>query len=77
MTEKRRVVRSINMPGDQVCVDVFLRADGTYGFEEYRRDAEDMRGWFRIGHFGDRTFDDAEAALSAARAAVPWLADID
>jgi len=26
------------------CVDVFARPDGTFGFEEFRRDPEDM-GW--------------------------------
>jgi hypothetical protein len=27
------------------CVDLFSRPDGTYGFEEFRRDAEDRGAW--------------------------------
>ncbi|HEY2564091.1 MAG TPA: hypothetical protein VGI44_10300, partial [Acidimicrobiales bacterium] len=26
------------------CVDIFSRPDGTFGFEEFRRDPEDMGG---------------------------------
>lgn len=49
--QKHRVVRSINLAGDARCVDIFERADGSLGFEEYRRDAEDCRGWFAIGAY--------------------------
>jgi hypothetical protein len=46
---ENRVLRSINNDDASRCVDVFLRPEGTIGFEEYRRDAEDGRGWFPIG----------------------------
>ena len=46
------VVQSYNLEGNTVCVDIFMRADGTYGFDEFRRDPEDGRGWFSIGHYG-------------------------
>jgi hypothetical protein len=42
------VLRSINNDDAARGVDVFLRPEGTIGFEEYRRDAEDGRGWFPI-----------------------------
>ncbi len=78
MPGKNTVVTSINAPssyaaGESRCVDVFLRPDGTFGFEEYRRDSEDARGWFPVGSFGDRVFDSAEAALADARQKVSWL----
>lgn len=56
------------------CVDLFRRADGSYGFEEYRRDPEDPRGWSGAAGFGARRFDDETAARAAARKAVGWLA---
>jgi hypothetical protein len=31
-----------NSAGDR-CVDIFARDDGTFGFEEYRKDPEDER----------------------------------
>lgn len=73
MSGKSKVLRSINAPGESRCVDVFQRPDGSFGFEEYRRDSEDARGWFPIGRFGDRVFDSEESALREARARVVWL----
>jgi hypothetical protein len=57
-------------------VYVFRRPDGTFGFEEYRRDVEDQRGWFAIGFFAEKTFDTDTAALAAAVAAVSWLGEV-
>jgi hypothetical protein len=38
---KNRVLASLeNLYGDR-CVDVYVRADGSFGFEEFRRDPED------------------------------------
>ncbi len=56
-----------------ICVDIFQRPDGTFGFDEYRRDAEDNRGWFSIGHHGGRVFETEDMALSDARKSVAWL----
>lgn len=36
------VLTSIETPDRQRCVDLFQRQDGTFGFEELRRDPEDM-----------------------------------
>ncbi|MEM8824252.1 MAG: hypothetical protein AAGF30_11625 [Pseudomonadota bacterium] len=73
MAHGNTVLRSVNLPGDQVCVDIFRRPDGTFGFDEFRRDLEDGRGWFSIGHHGDRVFDTEPGAVAAARAAVAWF----
>jgi hypothetical protein len=75
VAHENKVVTSVNAPGESRCVDVFRRPDGSFGFEEYRRDAEDARGWFAVGFFGEQVFESAEAALAAARRAVVWLAD--
>jgi hypothetical protein len=73
MAHANKVIRSINLDGEAVCVDIFVRPDGSFGFDEFRRDAEDGRGWFSIGHHGAEEFDTPEAALHAARLAVGWL----
>lgn len=75
MAHKNKVMRSINLDGENICVDIFRRPDGTYGFDEYRRDPEDTNGWFSIGHFGDQVFSDVEAALGQAQRSVFWLTD--
>ncbi|MEO0753052.1 MAG: hypothetical protein AAFY25_14750 [Pseudomonadota bacterium] len=75
MAHTNKVLRSINMPGEALCVDVFQRPDGTFGFEEYRRDVEDPRGWYLVGHHGAQSFDSMDAALARATLDVAWLKD--
>jgi hypothetical protein len=73
MAHKNKVIRSINLDGEMICVDVFQREDGTFGFDEFRRDPEDTRGWFSIGHFDGFVFNSYESALKDARKTIPWL----
>lgn len=75
MAHTNKVLRSINLRGETICVDIFVRPDGTYGFDEFRRDPEDGRGWYSIGHHGHLTFDSFDTALVRARQAVHWLDD--
>lgn len=58
------------------CVDVFSRPDGTFGFEEFRRDVEDGGAWTPLGFFSGATYPSSPAAYVAAETAVSWLADI-
>lgn len=76
MMPRNRVLRSIETDAGDRCVDIFVRPDGSTGFEEYRRDSEDGRGWFAVGFYKDRTFRDEPQALAAAQAAISWLAGI-
>jgi hypothetical protein len=74
MAHVNKVIRSINEAGESRCVDVFRRPDGSFGFEEFRRDIEDARGWFAVGVYSAKVFSDEESAFAAARRAVAWLA---
>ncbi len=76
MAHKNKVMRSINFDGETVCVDIFLRPDGTYGFDEFRRDMEDNQGWFSIGRYGHQTFETMDSALVEAQKSVGWLSDV-
>ncbi len=76
MAHKNKVTRSYNLDGDTLCVDIFQRPDGSFGFDEFRRDPEDGRGWYSIGHCGTRIFDSFDAALADAKATVAWLGDV-
>jgi hypothetical protein len=73
MARDHLVLRSINAEEADRCVDIFRRPDGSFGFEEYRRDVEDGRGWFAIGGQGTRAFATEGDALAAALLCVPWL----
>lgn len=55
------------------CVDIFLRPDGTFGFEEFRRDVEDGGRWTPVSYFSAAVFASREAARAAAAQAVAWL----
>ena len=70
-----RVITSIENLGHDHCVDVFVRDDGTFGFEEYRRDPEDEKGWFPLHYYGRQVFTTQEHALAQARARVAWMAE--
>jgi len=55
------------------CVDLFRRPDGSFGFEEFRRDVEDAGAWTPVAYYSATTYDSGEAALAAATARVIWL----
>lgn len=75
MAHVNKVLRSIETDDGARCVDIFRRPDGTFGFEEYRRDAEDGRGWFPIGFHASRVHATPDSALREALATVTWLAE--
>jgi hypothetical protein len=58
------------------CVDIFVRPDGTFGFEEFRRDPEDMGTWTAVAYYSAREFISEKDAVAAARDVVPWLARV-
>jgi hypothetical protein len=70
------VVASPSTPAVDRCVDIFRRPDGTFGFEEFRRDAEDMGLWTPVAYFSAREYSNEADALAAARDAVPWLSGV-
>ncbi|MDA1089659.1 MAG: hypothetical protein O3A85_05020 [Proteobacteria bacterium] len=75
MAHINKVMRSINTPDGGRCVDIFLRPDETYGFEEFRRDVEDLSGWFAIGGHIEKSFKTEQEAFDQALATVSWLKD--
>lgn len=76
LADKNTVLRSFNLDGETRCVDIFRRPDGSYGFEEYRRDPEDGRGWFAVGSYAARTYASEGEALAAAKVSVSWLTSV-
>jgi len=68
------VLASIENEEHDRCVDLFQRPDGSFGFEEFRRDPEDAGAWTPVQHYARKSFASREDALAAAKQAVPWLA---
>jgi hypothetical protein len=52
------------------CVDLFSRLDGSCGFEEFRRDAEDRGDWTPVQYYSGSVY-----SLAAAMQSVAWLPD--
>ncbi len=75
MAPANTILQSINTPDGGRCVDIFQRPDGTFGFEEYRRDVEDLSGWFAIGGHMGKSFDTELDAFDQARACVSWFGE--
>ena len=73
MTVRHLVIKSLENPDGGRCVDIFRRDDGTFGFEAYRRDVEDPRGWFPIGRYGGQPYPTEIEAREAAARQITWL----
>lgn len=67
------VFRSIENADHDRCVDLFKRPDGTFGFEEFRRDVEDAGRWTPVQGYAALSYRDHRAAQAAAINAVLWL----
>lgn len=70
-----RVLRSIEINTGDYCVDLFVKDDGSFGFEEFRRDSEDMGRWTGINYYSVLSFESEDLALKEALTCVVWLAD--
>lgn len=71
-----RVLSSPSTPRVDRCVDIFVRPDGSFGFEEFRRDPEDMGAWTPVAYYSARQYASEQDAVAAAREAVLWLAGV-
>jgi hypothetical protein len=71
-----KVLASPSTPTVDRCVDIFSRPDGTFGFEEFRRDPEDMGTWTPVAYYSGREFSTKDEAVTAARDTVRWLAEV-
>ena len=68
-----KVLESLHNPTADRCVDVFVREDGTFGFEEFRRDHEEAGGWFSLHRYSNQIFHSQDQALAKAKSIVEWL----
>src|SRR5207247_8779694 len=69
-----KVLTSLENSAGDHCLDIFVRDDGTFGFEEYRRDPEDMSGLLSLHRYSLQVFATAEDALAQAKSRVAWRA---
>jgi hypothetical protein len=73
MTKNYRVTNSFENDERNKCVDIIQTNDGLFRFQEWRRDTEDLHGWFLLCDSQPRTFDSEEDAIRAACEVVVWM----
>jgi hypothetical protein len=69
------VLASIENAEGNRCVDLFMRSDRSYGFEEFRRDPEDAGAWTPIRYYSGASYASKEEAAAAATRSIAWLAE--
>jgi hypothetical protein len=67
------VFDSLENAADNRYADAFARPDGSFGFEEFRREPEDQGAWMPVRYYSGASFASREAALASARQHIPWL----
>ena len=69
------VIDSIEDTSGQWCIDFFRRPDDSFGFEVFRRAAEDQGLWEPLSHYSIMQFPDLRSGLDEAISRFDWLAD--
>jgi hypothetical protein len=72
---KNTVFASFENEYNDHCVDIFERPDGSFGYEEFRRDVEDCGAWQSLGRYSQHVFGSKPLALAAANKSVQWLTE--
>ena len=67
------VLASIENAQHDRCVDVFMRPDRSFGFEEFRRDAEDAGAWTPVSYFSGLRYASKDGALAEAARRIVWF----
>lgn len=70
------IVRRIGSADGKRRVEIFRRADGTYGFENMKY-GDQEESWFPAGRYSVGIFGTEEEALKEAKARVRWLAALE
>lgn len=71
---RNKVIASFETGFEDQCLDIFQRADGTFGFEEFRRDLENHGLWQSLGKYSEVVFVTSSDAIRTADRYVIWLA---
>ena len=67
------VINSINNDNNNLCIDFFIRKNKTFGYQEYRKDPENISGWYRIGNYDYKVFSNKNDAYHDAKKNIVWF----
>ncbi len=73
MSEKPRVLASYENDERNRCIDIIVSDNGRIRFQEWRREPEDLSGWFLTFDSMPHQFASEAEATAAARLAIAWF----
>jgi len=70
------VIATLHNDDGYRCVKIVKQPDGTFGFQEFRRDPEDAGGWTLVRDNPRGTYATQVQAVAAAKGDVAWLGEM-
>ena len=73
MPKNHLVAHSVDNQEKNRCIDIIQDLNGKFRFQEWRREPEDISGWFLVLDSSPKTYPTAIEAISAAQQTIAWL----
>ncbi len=67
------VINSINNDNNNLCIDFFIRNNKTFGYQEYRKDPENISEWYKIDNYDYKVFSNKDDAYHDAKKTIVWF----
>jgi uncharacterized protein (DUF924 family) len=73
MSKNHLVAHSVDNQEQNRCVDIIQDLNGKFRFQEWRREPEDIYGWFLVLDSLPKTYPTAIEAIVAAKQTIAWF----
>jgi len=77
MSKNYLVAHSIHNQEKSRCIDIIQDLNGKFRFQEWRREPEDLSGWFLMLDSSPKTYPTAKEAIVAAKQTIAWFDPLD
>ena len=67
------VAHSVDNQEQNRCVDIIQDLNSTFRFQEWRREPEDISGWFLMLDSSPKTYPTVIEAIAAAKQTIAWF----
>ena len=73
MPKNYLVAHSIDNQEQNRCIDIIQDLNDKFRFQEWRREPEDISGWFLVRDSSPKTYPTAIEAIVAAKQTIAWF----
>ena len=77
MKKNEQVTQSFDNEDKNHCVDIIQCLDCRFRFQEWRREPEDLSGWFLLRDSLPVTYQSESEAIVAAKRAITWFENLN